>query len=198
MSKQMKIIMENWRHSIEEINTTTTSKAQPSVTHKEELDEGMKDMFIAALMALGIPSVASAGGIDHPFNPDREHSQEIVQDAANVLANAAKKGNPDMKAAADAMQKVADSPKNVQDSAAKFGLSSTAVDYMDYALQKVSKKTSQNDTAPDSEIEGDTNNDGKLSPLELQKLQQAKNNLTQDQKDDAKAAMQKIQQQKTN
>ena len=167
---------------------------------EEELDEGMKDMFIAALMALGIPSVASAGGIDHPYNPDMQHSQEIVQDAAQILANAAKKGDPDMKAAADALQKVADSPEDVQDSAAKFGLSDQAIEFADYALKKVSEKHSQSGAQPaaDIGIEGDTNNDGKLSPLELQKLQQSKSNLTQKQKDDAKAGMKKIQQQKTN
>lgn len=199
----MKLIMESWRQSIDEMNAAAAGGVQGTAAAKEELneeelDEGMKDMFIAALMALGLPSVASAGGIDHPYNPDMQHSQEIVQDAAQILANAAKKGDPDMKAAADALQKVADSPEDVQDSAAKFGLSDQAIEFADYALKKVSEKHSQSDAGPaaDSGIEGDTNNDGKLSPLELQRLQQSKSNLTQKQKDDAITGMKKIQQQR--
>lgn len=202
MSKNdMKLIMEGWRHSLEEMNAAAAGGVQGAAAveeelNEEELDEGMKDMFIAALMALGIPSVASAGGIDHPYNPDMQHSQEVVQDAAKILANAAKKGDPDMKAAADAMQKVADSPEDVQDSAAKFGLSDQAIEFADYALKKVSEKH-KSDTQP-ADAGADS---GKLTPMQLMKLQRdkdKKNPLSQKQKDDAKTAMQKIQKQKTN
>lgn len=211
MSKNnMKLIMEGWRQSIDEMNAAANGGVQGHAAveeelNEEELDEGMKEIAFGTILALMGIGDAAAGTISDPVS-GKEYSTQVVKGASQAATGAAA-NNPDNKALqvlAKGLQAAAKNPGDTTMGAIpdlNMDVASDVIDYAKHVLDGTEAKLKpkkNTEPAADSGIEGDTNNDGKLSPLELQRLQQSKSNLTQKQKDDAKAGMKKIQQQKTN
>ena len=218
MSKNdMKLIMEGWRQSLKEMNAVQTGGVQTgAVTKKEEineeeLDEGLKEIgLIAGLMSLIGVGDASAGGIER-YTYGSNITHENVVDMNTVLKGAIENNpnSPNIEAYKDAQEaleyiatEVPEDKMVTQGEISTFAsvpelrVGSKGIDVINDLAEKV-QAVDKEAPSQSSGIPGDTNNDGQLSPIELSRMQ-SDSSLTQQQKDKAKDAMQRIQQQKTN
>lgn len=219
MSKNdMKLIMEGWRRSLKEMNAVEGAGIQghaaPQKTD-EELDEGMKEKIFGALLAFAsMGQVAQAGetvngydfGAKAPISVDasvqgvslgdvadelkkrgdNETAAQLVTVLRQVKKSAELGMGVDRKTATDQFS----GGDNIADTDGMDTLEGAMGDRADELIDVINDLAS-GDSPESSGIPGDTNNDGQLSPIELSKMQ-SDNSLTDKQKADAKAAMQRI------
>jgi hypothetical protein len=110
-SKQMKVIMESWRRQVESHKTLNESQI-----NEEELNEGMKELFMMAAVAFGsvIPTSADAGGVEG-VGGIQSHGDEIMI-MADKLIDTQKDNikNPKLAKAMQTADKMGDWVKNYE------------------------------------------------------------------------------------